>query len=110
MKFTAAATACLVSCAIANPIGETIILARNAPFTDPSCALSQSVSGTPLTFLFPSAVEIGTILGPLLKAQIGEDNVEKLDNIADALCVYVYAHPHNLPITRPEYRMIVMLT
>lgn len=91
MKFPIAATACLFSCAaIASPIGEISIVApRDAPFTDPSCKLSQPVGTTPLSFLFPTAVELGNIVGPVLKGLIGEQNLESIDKVADTLCVYV---------------------
>lgn len=75
---------------MASPIGETsIVTPRDAPFTDPSCKLSQPVGNTPLGFLFPTAVEIGNIVGPVLKGLIGEQNLERIDKVADTLCVYV---------------------
>lgn len=82
-------TACLIGCVIASPIGEMSIVARDSPFTDPTCKLSQAVSGTPLSFLFPTAAELGLIVGPLLKGLIGDDNLEAIDSLADTLCVYV---------------------
>lgn len=104
MKFTVAAAACLVSCAIASPVSEMSIVSRNAPFTDPTCKLSQAIPGTPLSFLFPTAAELGNILGPVLKGLIGDSNLEKIDKLADTLCVYVLSHTMVVPLYSPSYR------
>lgn len=91
MKFPIAATVLFSSCAaMASPISEvTIVTPRDAPFTDPTCKLSQPVGTTPLSFLFPTAVDLGNIIGPVLKGLIGEQNLEAIDKVADTLCVYV---------------------
>jgi hypothetical protein len=55
--------------------------------------------GTPLSVLFPLANILGSIVGPTVKAAIGADNEERLDKLADNLCVLVQSRsPQKCPI------------
>lgn len=89
MQFTLT-TACLLTTALASPLfGTTSNLKYPAaPLTDVACKLSQAITpGTPLVFLFPAANKLGTVVGPVLRGAIGAENVEKLDALADYLCM-----------------------
>ena len=57
-------------------------------FTDPTCTISQSLTqGESLTFLFPPAVVLGTILGPSLSSILGQAVIDDIDEVADDLCM-----------------------
>ena len=59
-------------------------------FTNLTCALSAALTpGQPLMVAFPTAEEIGTIVGPTLVNAIGSQTVSDIDVVAENLCVYV---------------------
>jgi hypothetical protein len=85
MKLSLAILACIATSAIAGPVKFS-----RSTFSDPTCKLSKAVTpGTPLSVLFPVANLLGSIVGPTVKALIGADNEEKLDKLADNLCMSV---------------------
>ena len=64
--------------------------ATNPPqiFTDATCSLSKSLTaGEPLSFNYPLASQLGTIITPVLDAALGKQTVEDLDTVADDLCM-----------------------
>jgi hypothetical protein len=89
MKVTASILAGLATATVASPVAlPGTSMAKRQVFTDLTCSLSQAVTpGTPLLPLFPTAVELGTIVGPTLKFLIGEETLEEIDATADFLCV-----------------------
>jgi len=91
MKLSFAILACVVTAVLAGPLK----FSRQTPtFTDPTCKLSKAVTpGTPLQFLFPVANLLGSIVGPTVKAAIGAENEEKLDKLADNLCINSQQEP-----------------
>lgn len=107
MKFTVATTACLVGCAIASPVE---ILTRDAPFTDDTCRFTTVVPPTPLGFLFPTASELGEIVGPVLKGLIGDAALEDIDTIGDTLCMYVTTPLQTTPSSYLHWNVEDMLT
>ena len=85
MKLSLALLACIATSAVAGPLKFS-----RSTFSDPTCKLSKAVTpGTPLSILFPVANLLGSIVGPAVKAAIGAENEEKLDKLADNLCVSV---------------------
>jgi hypothetical protein len=85
MKLSLALLACIATSAVAGPLKFS-----RSTFSDPTCKLSKAVTpGTPLSVLFPVANILGSIVGPTVKAAIGAENEEKLDKLADNLCVSV---------------------
>jgi hypothetical protein len=96
MKLSLAILACIATSVVAGPLKYP----RDSPFTDPTCKLSKAVTpGTPLSVLFPLANILGSIVGPTVKAAIGADNEERLDKLADNLCVLVQSRsPQKCPI------------
>jgi hypothetical protein len=94
MKLSFAILACAATSVVAGPLK----FPRQSPtFTDPTCKLSKAVTpGTFLGFLFPVANLLGSVVGPTVKAAIGAENEEKLDKLADNLCVSVTYHAPKL--------------
>lgn len=99
MKFQTLSTFCLATVAIAAPTtmaprGGLTYDASNPPeiFTDASCKLTKSLTpGEPLSFNYPLASSLGSIVSPVLDAALGKQTVEDLDSVADQLCVYVFS-------------------
>lgn len=85
MKFSLAILACIATSVVAGPIKFS-----RSTFSDPTCKLSKAVTpGLPLGFLYPVSNLLGTIVGPTVKGLIGAENEEKLDKLADNLCMSV---------------------
>lgn len=90
MKLSCAVLLCVTASAVAGPLKYSAgsILERRQTFTDPTCKLSKAVTpGTPLSFLFPVANLLGSIVGPAVKSAIGAENEERIDKLGDTLCV-----------------------
>ncbi|KAM0700054.1 hypothetical protein Q7P36_000265 [Cladosporium allicinum] len=89
MKLSFAILACVATSVVAGPL----VVSRST-FTDPTCKLSKAVTpGTPFSVLFPLANLLGSIVGPTVKAAIGAENEEKLDKLADNLCINSQQEP-----------------
>jgi hypothetical protein len=90
MKLCLFFVTCVATLVVAGPLkystGPT--LERRQTFTDPTCKLSKAATfETPLSFLFPLAKILGSIVGPGVKAAIGAENEERIDKLGDTLCV-----------------------
>merc|ERR1739838_873019 len=89
MKFSLAILACIATSVVAGPIKFS-----RSTFSDPTCKLSKAVTpGLPLGFLYPVSNLLGTIVGPTVKGLIGAENEEKLDKLADNLCINSQQEP-----------------
>lgn len=97
MRFSKASIFVFSSLAIAAPTSPNPLRrdqlyydATNPPkiFTDATCKLSKYLTpGQPLSFAFPLADHLGTIITPALNAAVGHETVDDLDAVADQLCV-----------------------
>ncbi|KAF2499923.1 hypothetical protein BU16DRAFT_613754 [Lophium mytilinum] len=102
MRFSTASLLAFSSVALAAPSSpaqrrDLTYDASNPPqiFTDLTCKLSKSLTpGEPLSFAFPLADHLGTIITPALNTLVGHESVNDLDIVADNLCVNAQQDPH----------------
>ena len=85
MKSLVIIGACAFTLALAIPHSlET----RQGAITPLVCKLNAATTpAKPFSGLFPTANQLGTIIGPVLKAAIGDETLEKIDALGDTACV-----------------------
>jgi hypothetical protein len=85
MKFSIAISACAFTMTLAGPHS---LQARQGVITPLVCKLNAATApAKPFSGLFPTANQLGTIVGPILKAAIGDPTLEEIDALGDTLCV-----------------------
>jgi hypothetical protein len=85
MKSSIVISACAFTLALASPHS---LQARQGVITPLVCQLNAATTpAKPFSGLFPTANQLGTIIGPILKAAIGDPLLEEIDALGDTLCV-----------------------